>query len=432
MAGRNGAGIFTVTNPDFVSGTTISSSEMDANFSDVATGITQSIAADGQTTITANLPMNSKKLTGLAAGSTAGDSVRYEQLDTTTGVKGADLTSAEPLVIGTDGNYFDVTGTVGIATHTVAADRHYFTQFDGACILTHNAITQDLPGEANITTAAGDVAEWQSTGANTVQCVNYTKADGTAVVGGMTASSTDTLTNKTIDANGTGNSITNIDVADLANGTDGELITWDAAGAPAVVAVGTATHVLTSNGAGAAPTFQAPAAGGSWTRLQTISTGSAASWDFETTIDATYDTYALVWHTIPATDNALLYARVQVAAAYPTSGYEWSTFHLDTTSMAASGSDSDGQFSMHSDRGQGNLATEGCAGLMYFHEPSSTTLHKMFHWTGYTVDTAANGYSTGGGGKYEGGTGAITGIKLYYSTGNIASGEATLYGIANS
>jgi hypothetical protein len=73
---------------------------------------------------------------------------------------------------------------------------------------------------------------------------------------------TDTLTNKTFDANGTGNSISNIDIADLANGTDGELITWDAAGAPAAVAVGTATHVLTSNGAGAAPTFQAAASGG--------------------------------------------------------------------------------------------------------------------------------------------------------------------------
>ena len=50
-------------------------------------------------------------------------------------------------------------------------------------------------------------------------------------------------------------------VADLANGTDGELITWDAVGAPATVPVGTATHVLTSNGIGAAPTFQANPAG---------------------------------------------------------------------------------------------------------------------------------------------------------------------------
>ena len=48
-----------------------------------------------------------------------------------------------------------------------------------------------------------------------------------------------------------------VTLAKLAAGTDGELITWDAAGDPAVVAVGTATHVLTSNGVGLAPTFQA-------------------------------------------------------------------------------------------------------------------------------------------------------------------------------
>ena len=53
-----------------------------------------------------------------------------------------------------------------------------------------------------------------------------------------------------------------ITLAKMAPGTDGELITYDASGDPAAVAVGTATHVLTSNGAGAAPTFQAPAGGG--------------------------------------------------------------------------------------------------------------------------------------------------------------------------
>ena len=78
----------------------------------------------------------------------------------------------------------------------------------------------------------------------------------------MGKATTDTLTNKTFDANGTGNSLSNVDVADLANGTDGQLITWDAAGAPAVVATGTATHVLTSNGPGTAPTFQVGGAGG--------------------------------------------------------------------------------------------------------------------------------------------------------------------------
>jgi len=56
--------------------------------------------------------------------------------------------------------------------------------------------------------------------------------------------------------------VDNIAVSVLADATDGELITWDANGAPATVATGNATEVLVSNGAGAAPTFQAQAGGG--------------------------------------------------------------------------------------------------------------------------------------------------------------------------
>jgi hypothetical protein len=99
--------------------------------------------------------------------------------------KGADIASSNTMVIGTDGNYFDITGTTTINTMTVATNRHFFLQFDGALQLTHNSTNLDLPSEANITTAAGDVAEFFSRAtANQVQCVNYTKANGEAVVGG--------------------------------------------------------------------------------------------------------------------------------------------------------------------------------------------------------------------------------------------------------
>lgn len=87
---------------------------------------------------------------------------------------------------------------------------------------------------------------------------------------------TDTFTNKTFNANGTGNSLSNVDVADLANGTDGELITWDAAGAPTTVAVGTSGQVLTSNGAGAAPTFQDATGGDTVVGTQTMFISAAA------------------------------------------------------------------------------------------------------------------------------------------------------------
>ncbi len=72
----------------------------------------------------------------------------------------------------------------------------------------------------------------------------------------MGKATTDTMTNKTFDANGTGNSLSNVDVADLANGTDGELITWDSSGVPTTVPAGTIGQILTSGGAGAEPTFQ--------------------------------------------------------------------------------------------------------------------------------------------------------------------------------
>lgn len=47
-----------------------------------------------------------------------------------------------------------------------------------------------------------------------------------------------------------------VTLAKMAPGTDGNLITYDANGDPAYVATGTSGQVLTSNGAGAAPTFQ--------------------------------------------------------------------------------------------------------------------------------------------------------------------------------
>ena len=62
-----------------------------------------------------------------------------------------------------------------------------------------------------------------------------------------------------------------ITLAKMAHGTDGEIITYDASGAPATVGVGTSGQVLTSNGAGSAPSMQSPAAAGADTSLSNLS-----------------------------------------------------------------------------------------------------------------------------------------------------------------
>ncbi len=81
--------------------------------------------------------------------------------------KGGDLTSASPLVIDTDGNYFDVAGTTGFSAMTVAANAGYFVlQFDDVLTMTDGA-SLDLGG-VDIITAAGDRGLFFATAADTV------------------------------------------------------------------------------------------------------------------------------------------------------------------------------------------------------------------------------------------------------------------------
>lgn len=75
-----------------------------------------------------------------------------------------------------------------------------------------------------------------------------------------------------------------ITLAKMAHGIDGNLITYDAAGAPAAVATGTSAQVLTSNGAGAAPTFQAAATGGV-SKTGTPANNEVAVWTDSSTIE---------------------------------------------------------------------------------------------------------------------------------------------------
>jgi hypothetical protein len=79
----NGSGVYTLPsgNP-VVSGTTISSTVQNNTMTDIANTLSNAMYKDGQSTPTANLKMGNFKLTGLAAGTNAGDSVRYDEFNT--------------------------------------------------------------------------------------------------------------------------------------------------------------------------------------------------------------------------------------------------------------------------------------------------------------------------------------------------------------
>jgi hypothetical protein len=70
---RNGSGVMSIPYPSFTANTTIQSAQVNSDFSTIVDEITNSIAADGQTTISANIPFNAKKITGLGTGTARTD-----------------------------------------------------------------------------------------------------------------------------------------------------------------------------------------------------------------------------------------------------------------------------------------------------------------------------------------------------------------------
>jgi hypothetical protein len=104
-----------------------------------------------------------------------------------------------------------------------------------------------------------------------------------------------------------------IGVSALADGTDGELITWNASGGAATVGVGTATNVLTSNGSGAAPTFQAAAGGGKISQVAVNATAISGATSSTSYVDTTNSAV-----TFTTTKGGLV-------AWYQLSGYENTT-----------------------------------------------------------------------------------------------------------
>ena len=82
----NGSGTFQIntTGQPVVAGTVISSTAFNSLTSDLATGLSTAITKDGQTTVTANIPLAGFKITGLGAATVGTDAVRYSQIQSNT------------------------------------------------------------------------------------------------------------------------------------------------------------------------------------------------------------------------------------------------------------------------------------------------------------------------------------------------------------
>lgn len=143
--------------------------------------------------------------------------------NTFTGVQnwatGASIASASTINLDTaTGNRVHVTGTTTITAVTLTRGPRTLI-FDGALTLTHHATNNNLPGGANIVTAAGDRAIYESDG-TTVYCIAYIYAGVDHCIevntGNGYGSTNDKIRRYTTTKTSTGSAITYADSA--ANG----------------------------------------------------------------------------------------------------------------------------------------------------------------------------------------------------------------------
>lgn len=94
--------------------------------------------------------------------------------------RGTAIASASTVDLGAaDSDYIEISGTTTITSLGSTATRnHVHVKFQGALTLTHNGTSLILPTAANITTAAGDTAEFVRISGSNWQCLKYHRANG--------------------------------------------------------------------------------------------------------------------------------------------------------------------------------------------------------------------------------------------------------------
>jgi len=143
---RNGSGTYTLPagNP-VVTGTTIASTWANNTLSDIASALTDSVAADGQTAMSGNLNLNSNKIVNLATPTLSTDAVTKAYVDTADALsllKASNLsdvanatTSRTNLVAAKSGANSDITSLTGLTTPLTVAQGGI-----GAATLTANNV----------------------------------------------------------------------------------------------------------------------------------------------------------------------------------------------------------------------------------------------------------------------------------------------------
>ena len=165
--------------------------------------------------------------------------------------------------------------------------------------------------------------------------------------------------------------------------------------------------------------------------LNATISSAVSEYDISSTyINSTYDNYWLVASLLPATDGTNAYGRVFVGGTVQT-GSIYGIEVADRDSSAYTSGNATEQFYFNGSNTCGNAAGEGVTYHFLMQNVNSTT--RSFTVEGGTTNytTSANHKAVGFGGSLivANRANVVNGFRLYFNSGNIASGTVQLYGL---
>jgi len=284
---RDGAGTYNRTQSDYTYNTVIDQSQVNSELNDIATELTNSIDKDGQTTWTGNQNTGSNKLTSMAVGNANTDSVSLGQVQ-----------NSGHHLIGSVSGVDTITGLLAPAITAYASGQSFFFVSAGA---NTGAVTMNLNSvgakaitkEGATALVAGDIPS----GALVHIVYDGTRFQLISIGGQITASSTNTLTNKSISL--TNNTVTgtlaelntaisDATLSDEVLTTQGDIL-YRNGSANARLGAGTSGYFLKTQGAGANP---------AWAEVDALPTQTSHSGKYLTT-----DGSSASWTTVSTSGN---------------------------------------------------------------------------------------------------------------------------------
>lgn len=202
-----------------------------------------------------------------------------------------------------------------------------------------------------------------------------------------------------------------------------------ATGVQQTVAPGTAGNVLTSNGASALPSYQAPAGGTSGlTWLGSVTASASSTVAFANLLTSTYDNYLVVFENYVPSTTAGLEMQIGTGATptYQATSYSGRAITTSTSAGPTAGTAATTYLDMSGGAQIASTATGGgYLNVMNANSTNQQALFSMMNFTGTAQRWTSQSYSVWNGGI------VLTSMQFLQSTGTLTTGTFKLYGYTN-